>query len=273
MAIQPKNPLATQEEVENLVAFRDDLRPPKVVFGRCAITGEWSGKCATIDLGDICFQEPDTERGVSYDPETGKVDFSVWKPVVFNNQLIVSEMGLKRLLEFVESQENAIPGVTPELVYKWQVSYKNGSALSQFRATESGEEEEVNSAEIDFPEIAQISIVPRIPNSELPTITFVRETGKFYSSGNEIDTMYDGSYVDGAEIVYCRRVAHTWGSVVGPNGLDRQIANMHTTVLQIIGWRVGGLNAVVDKLDTPGCLIAVDERGHWRPFDYTYEHR
>lgn len=263
--------LVTESEADKLVSFRDDLRPPKVVFGRCAITGEW-GKCVTIDLGDICFQAPDTERGVEYDPKTGDVRFTIWKPAVFNNQLTISELGLKRLLEYAESQENPIPGITPELVYKWQVSYRDGSALTQFRM-ENDEEVEVNSQEIVFSEVAQFSLVPRYPGGSLPTFTFVKETGKFFCNGAEIDTMYDGPYFPESELVYCRKVAHTWGSGVGPNGLDRQITNVYTNVLQIFGWRVGGFTAFVEKHDTPGCIIAVDERGNWRPYDYTFEHR
>lgn len=267
-----ENKITPNECVKDLVAFRDDLRPPKSVFGRCAITGEW-GKCVTLDLGDICFQSPDTERGVKYDPETKAVNFTVWNPAVFNNQLTVSEDGLRKLLAFSASQDNPIPGVTPELVYQWQVSYKNGSALAQFRMNDSGDEVEVNSKEIVFGDIAQISLVPRMAQSELSTYTFVQETGKFYSNGVEIDTMYEGPYFPESELVYCRKVAHTWGSSIGPNGLDRQITNAHTSVLQLLGWRVGGFQAFTDKFDTPGCVIAVDERGHWRPYDYTFEHR
>lgn len=263
--------LVTENEADKLVSFRDDLRLPKVVFGRCAITGEW-GKCVTLDLGDICFQAPDTERGVEYDPETGKVNFTIWRPAVFNNQLTVSELGLKRLLEYAESQENPIPGVTPDLVYQWQVSYKNGSALTQFRMDEDSEVE-VNSQDINFGEVSQFSIIPRFPGGSLPTFTFVKESGKFFCDGASIDTMYEGDYFLESELIYCRKVAHTWGSSVGPSGLDRQISNVHTTVLQIFGWRVGGFQAFSQKLDTPGCIIAVDERGNWRPYDYTFEHR
>jgi hypothetical protein len=252
---------AINSNLDQSIEFRDDLRKPKVVFGRCGITGEW-GKCITIDLGDISVQTPDTERGVTIDDETGSAEFKFWKPVIIQNQMTVSELGLRKLLEYMESQDNPIPVLTPELVYKWMVIYDDGSALTQFRIKpDTEDEEEVNSREIDFSRVAQISIVPHF-DPELPTYTFVKETGKIYRAGEEIDLMYDGLYQPEATVVYARKVTHTWGSQA-TNDLSRHITNTHTNVVQLLGWKVGGLQG-----PGPGMIIAIDERGNWRPFDY-----
>jgi hypothetical protein len=257
---------ATQvvDSADKLVEFRDDLRQPKIVFGRCALTGEW-GKCVALDLGDICIQAPDTENGVTKDEETGEFTFEYWKPVTFENQITLSESGLKMILAYAESQDNPIPSISPELLYKWQVSYDDGSALTQYRFNpETSQEEEVNSKEIDFARIAQLTVLPRYPgDTTLPTFTLVKETGKFFKDGSEIDLMYDGAYLPEADIVYARKMTHTWGSQI--NGLDRGITTTHTTVLQLLGWKVGGL-----KGPGPGCIIAIDDRGNWRPWEYEY---
>lgn len=228
---------------EYLRAFRDDLREPKVSFGRCCITGEW-GKVVAIDLGDISINTSDEG------------------PKVFNNQALFSKVGLEKLINYMDSQDNPIPTVTPELVYKWQVSYVDGSAISQFRINpETMEEEETCSKEINFSQVAQFSIVPR--KEGLPTYTFVKETGKIYKNGVELDLNYKAPYIADSEIVYARKVNIVFGSVVQQNSLDRNIQASHSSVLQLIGWKAGGLHG-----SGPGCIIAIDERGHWRPYQY-----
>lgn len=254
-------------EDKKLQAFRDDLREPKVTFGRCAITGEW-GKVAAIDLGDISIDVPDIEEGVVFDETTREVTFTKAKPVVFQNQALFSKQGLEKLMAYVDSQDNPIPAVTPELVYKWQVTYSDGSALSQFRTNvESGEDEEVNSDQIDFERIAQMSIVPNFPAvagaEGLPTFTFVKETGQIYRNGSLFDLMFDGEYHPDSTVIYARKVNMTFGSAMKQASLDRQIMNVHTSVLQLLGWKVGGLHG-----EGPGCIIAIDERGNWRPYQY-----
>lgn len=254
-------------EDKKLQAFRDDLREPKVTFGRCAITGEW-GKVAAIDLGDISIDVPDIEEGVVYDEATKQVNFTKAKPVVFQNQALFSKEGLEKLIAYIDSQDNPIPVTTPELVYKWQVTYSDGSALSQFRTSvESGEDEEINSNQIDFGRIAQVSIVsnfPAVGRAEgLPTFTFVKETGQIYCNGGLFDLMFDGEYRPDSEVIYARKVNMTFGSGMVPGSLDRQIMNVHTSVLQLLGWKVGGLHG-----EGPGCIIAIDERGNWRPYEY-----
>lgn len=250
--------LVEADIVDKLVEFRDDLRPPKVVFGRCSLTGEW-GKCLALDLGDMSIQVPDTERGVEQDPETGEIAFKNWKPVVFQNQATFSEAGLKKVLGYMASQDNPIPGICPDLVYKWQAMYTDGTVLGQFPETE----EEINSNKIEFARVSQFSIVPHYVTEEvLPTYTLVKETGKIYKAGVELDPMYEGIYQPDSEVVYARKVTHTWGSQM-KSGLDRDITNTCTTVLQLIGWKVGGL-----KGSGPGLIIAIDERGNWRPWEY-----
>ena len=253
------------EETGTLQAFRDDLREPKVTFGRCCITGEW-GKVAAIDLGDISIDMPDTENGVEY--TDGHVQFTKARPQVFNNQALFSRNGLLKLMAYIDSQENPIPSVTPELVYKWQVTYTDGSALSQFIVNpETFLEEEINSANIEHSRISQLSVVSNYPSVEraegLATYTFVKESGKFYRNGVELDTMYDNDYQPDSEVIYARKVNMTFGSAMITNSLDRGIQTVHTAVLQLMGWKVGGLHG-----DGPGCIIAVDERGHWRPYEY-----
>ena len=245
-------------DTENLTPFRDDLRQPKVVFGRCILTGEW-GKCVALDLGDMSIQMPDIEKGVELDPETEAVKFNFWKPLVFQNQATFSERGLQLLQDYLASQDSPIPAVTPILVYAWQVMYNDGSALSQFTMVDD-EEVETNSKEIDFDRLVQISLVPRY-TTDLPTYTLDKATGKIFRAGEEIDPMYEGEYVPDSTIVYARKVTHTWGSQVF--NLDREITNTHTTVLQLMGWKVGGL-----KGPGPGLIIAVDDRGNWRPWEY-----
>lgn len=246
-----------QNDTENLTPFRDDLRQPKVVFGRCCLTGEW-GKCIALDLGDMSIQMPDIERGAEL--VDGEIKFNFWKPLVFQNQATFSERGLQLLSAYLASQDSPIPGITPILLYAWQVMYNDGSALGQFSIVDD-EEVEANSNQIAFDRVVQISLVPRGPANDLPTYTLDKATGKIFKAGEEIDPMYEGQYIPASDIVYARKVTHTWGSQVVE--LDREITNTHTTVLQLVGWKVGGL-----KGPGPGLIIAVDDRGNWRPWEY-----
>jgi hypothetical protein len=204
---------------------------------------------------------PDTEKGIEL--VDGEVKFSLWKPLLYKNQATFSEPGLRMLLDYMASQDTPIPGITPVLVYQWQVTYTDGSGLSQFFTNpETGEEDETSSAAIDMSRVAQISLVPR-HTTDLPTYTLVKETGKIYKAGEEIDLMYEGAYDSESTIAYARKVIHTWGSQMATNGLDREITNTHTTVLQLLGWKTGGLTG-----PGPGVIIAVDDRGQWRPWEY-----
>lgn len=255
----------TQEiepKADKLVQFRDDLREPTIAWGRCLVTGEWS-PVVGLDPGDISIECPRTDKGVEYDPVTKEVTFTVWQPQVLEQQVTFSKEGLLKLLAWMDDQTLPVPTITPVLVYKWQVLYNDGNALSQFQYEPGTEQEvEVNSREIDFDRVTQISVLPRDTqgDSVLKGYTFVPETAKFYCNGQEVDVDYEfDHFVPGAKPFYCRKVTHTWGSVIG-NGLSRNIQDAHTTVLQILGWHTynGG----------PCCLISIDERGNWRPWSY-----
>lgn len=252
------------EGTKTLQAFRDDLREPKVTFGRCCVTGEW-GKVIAVDLGDISIIAPDIENGVEYND--GKVTFTKAKPKVFSNQATFSRDGLEKLMSYMDSQENPIPAVTPELVYMWQVTYPDGTGRAQFETNPlTFEQYENNSSVIDHSKIVQLSIIPNRDEpkaAELPTFTFVKDTGKFFKSGEELDTMFDTEYTKDSEVIYARKVNMTFGSAMITNSLDRGIQTVHSSVLQLMGWKVGGLQGA-----GPGCIIAVDERGQWRPYEY-----
>lgn len=238
-------------------------RPAQVVFGRCCITGQW-GKCITIDLGDISINTPNIEEGVEYNPETKEVAFNNWKPVIFQTQATVSEQGLEQMLANLRAQNNPIPSVSPELVYEWQATYEDGSALRQFGVDpETNEPVELNAGHIDFDRVVQMTVLPRY-DGNLPSYSFVRETGKVYKNGEEIDLDYGGTYDPTAPVIYCRKVTQTWGSVMQQDGLNRNIENMANSVLQLIGWKVGGFSEGAG----PGCIIAIDDRGNWRPWEY-----
>lgn len=141
-------------------------------------------------------------------------------------------------------QEIAPTGVamfTPTLVYQWMVTYKDGTGFSQFE-----DEIENNSRDINYDEVAQVNVLPQF-SGMLPGFTFVRETGKFFKAGEEIDPEYPNEYPGPeAPFYYARKVTHTWGDFT------------HTTVLQLLGW----------KTETQRCIIAIDERGNWRPWQY-----
>jgi hypothetical protein len=282
---------APPKEEGAIELFRDDLRTPQIEFGRCAITGQW-GKCVSLDLGDISIDSPDITRGVSLD-DAGQVRFSIWKPTIFNNQITVSEAGLEKLLAWSRNQESPIPSITPDLVYMWSVMYTDGGARSQFETTESGNEVEVNSREIDYSKLSQINLVPHygVGNPDLPTYTYVKESGKIYRNGEELDLQYSGEFMPIADVVYSRKVDHTWGSGMVQNSLSRNISAAHTSVLQLLGWKEGGLQAKPEFLgweegtspvtgvyfsnevfyEPRACIICIDDRGVWRPWQYSAE--
>jgi hypothetical protein len=244
-----------------IVQFRDDLRTPQITWGRCLLTGEF-GPVVGLDPGDIAIDCPNTDKGVEYDPVTKEVRFTVWEPQIIEQQMTLSREGLVKLLAWMDDQTMPVPTITPVLVYKWQVLYTDGSVLSQYQYDPgSGQEVENNSNLIDHSRIGQLSVIPRDGGPEpLPTYTFVPETGKFFKNGQEIDVHYT-EYVHAhkPKAFYARKVTHTWGSIVGES-LSRTIQNAHTTVLQLLGWHTfeGG----------PCCIIAIDERGNFRPWKY-----
>lgn len=247
-------------ELDSLI--RDDLRQPKIVFGRCCVTGEW-GACVALDLGNICVDAPNTEQGVEYDPVTKEVTFTAWKPTVFNTQVTISKEGLTLLMTQLDTQPSPIPSVGHELVYEWHILYTDGSGLGQFRFKDDDSPEELHSGDIDFDRVMQFVLRPRF-DTTLPTFTFIKDTGKVYRNEEELDLDYDGVHHATAPMVYGRKVTHTWGSAMEQHSLNRSMECMSTTVLQLIGWKVGGREGA-----GPGCIIAIDDRGNWRPWEYT----
>lgn len=239
--------------------FRDDLREPTISWGRCAITGEW-GPVVGLDLGDISVEAPMVDKGVLYDPATGDVTFTNWRPVIFEQNLTVSKAGLTKLLDWMENQDLPVPTITPVLLYKWVVMYTDGSTFSQYEIDPGTSlERENNSREIDFSRISQITVCPRETGSELSTYTYDWASNTIYKNGVAIDTEYTGERAPEATAFCKRKVTHTWGSVMGP-GLTREIQNAHTTVLYLLGW--------FTYENGPCCIISVDERGNWRPWMY-----
>lgn len=249
-------PLTETEGVPQ--AWSDNIRQPEVSFGRCALTGQW-GKVVMVDLGDMSIEAPDLTSAVMVD---GEVRFEKWSPVVYNNQMTVSREGLEGLLAYLDSQDNPIPGITPDLIYAWQVSYKNGDGLRQFQY-DGDEEVEINSNQIDKPEVAQLSLVSHFGDAALPVFTFVKSTGLIYRNGALLDLMYDGEYDPEADLIYARKVHHTWGSQMQASSMGRTITNASTSVVQLIGWKQGGFAS-----KGRACIIAVDEQGSWRPWEY-----
>lgn len=249
--VPAKSPQETQ--------FRDDLREPTVGWGRCAITGEW-GPTVALDLGDISVEAPLVDEGVEYDPNTKEVVFTRWRPVIFEQQLTVSRPGLEKLLSWLDDQAMPVPTLTPVLVYQWRVLYTDGSSLSQFECDSGSNDIRENRSDlIDFSRIQQASIVPREPGSDLAGYTYDWPSNVIYRNGLPIDVEYNGDRPEGASVFCRRKVTHTWGSVMG-EGLSRELQNAHTTVLYLIGWHT--------YENGPCCIISVDERGNWRPWQY-----
>lgn len=267
--INQENFLAVREQGERQpVAFRDDLREPAIQFGRCSITGDW-GKVVAVDMGDIAIECPVIDEGVEYDPDSKEVTFTRWRPAIFSSQATFSAEGLRHLLGWMDGKESPVPSIEPVLLYKWVIQYKDGDVLCQFMADEhdAGKELEINSREIQWERgVQQVSVIPRFTNEqELPNFTFVPETGKFYKSGEELDVDYSAPLHPEAQIVYCRKVSHTFASGIG-TGLARTLQSAQTTVLQLIGWHVDGVPGMESTNQNPCCVIAIDDRGNWRPW-------
>lgn len=252
--------------VNDNIDFRDDLRKPQITFGRCGITGDF-GPCIAVDVGEISVEAPDLERGIEKDLETGKYYPTAFKPITFETNFTVSKKGLELLLKALEENDGPVAAITPELIYQWDVLYSNGTRLRQFIINpETMIEEEIKSSEINFDNVIQIDITPRYIDSKLPIYTFVKETGKFYKNGEELNSQlgYLGEYIKDSKLVYARKVLITGYSNVPIGQLTRQFGAM-SSVVQLLGWRQHGLED-----EGAGCIIAIDERGEWRPSLYEY---
>jgi hypothetical protein len=199
----------------------------------------------------------------------GEVQFSQWHPTVFQQQLLVSTEGLKKLLSWADGQDVPIPTITPFLAYAWQLMYKDGSTLTQFWTDpETNEERENLTRDIDWSRVNTFQIVSHYPEEKiLPVYTFVPATGKIYKGDDELDLAYDGIYPDNARPFYGRHNHHSMGSVMIKRSLDRAIQLQKSSILQLLGWITTDLGA------GPGlcCLICVDETGEWRAWEYVKE--
>jgi len=245
--------ITTEPPSEQITGFRRDLRTPKVNFGRCGITGEW-GKVIAVDLGDMVVQAPGYYRdGVWHEPEL----------VTYTNTVTLSKDGLRLLGDALDGSDNPIPAYVPDLKYQWEVAYMDGSAERQFFYSEDGEEEERAFPLGRAAEIKQVSLIDRIglPNG-LPTFTANITEGRFFRNGEEISTGYTGELHPGRTALSVRKSSILFGSQMEGTG-ERNIGMLHASILYVIGWKNG------DWGNTNGScnLIAVDERGAWRPYD------
>jgi len=244
-------------------AFRPGLQTPPIAFGRCCVTGEY-GKVVNVDLGDICIEGPDVDNGVEYDPDTKKVTFTQFKPNIIKALLSISEAGLRLLLAHSEGHGNPVPAITPPSVYAWRVLNADGSVQSQFQHNEAMELVEQHSGVINWENVRQLSVVPKDPaDVDLPTYTLDLPTCRFYKAGVELDVDYGHETGgDGTRGFYARKNTITFGSVVEEN-MSRSVKPIHITVLQLLGW--------VNEPSGKKCVIGIDERGNWRPFEYNPE--
>jgi hypothetical protein len=259
--------LEIEQREGQTVAFRSDLRKPVVAFGRCAVTGEW-GETIGVDMGSISIDVPNTEKGVKIHDD-GRVEFTIWEPRVVEQQLSLSRKGLCMLFEYMRDQESPIPSITPELVYQWCVMDPEGGVTTQFVFDAEGKEHEQASDDQAIMGCRELRLLPHgVDNSVLPQYAYSPEINTFYKNGIPIDTMFDAERPLEASTVFCRQNTITMGSTIKPGSLSRALQLGHVTVLQCIGWCVGGITALNDPT-AKKCMICVDERGNWRPWKYT----
>jgi hypothetical protein len=258
----------------------DDLAPmirqPKIEFGRCAITGQF-GKCVAVDLGSITVDEPNPKAGYHLN-DAGEIEPNAFRPAIFASQVVLSEVGLLRLAAYVAGGESPIPGITPDEVYQWEVQRKDGSAQRQFYHEEAEEKRvtwDLNT--INWDEFLSLTVRPHnMPEGALPFYSYSLVTHDFMRNGvviDDLDYYHDEDLPvpddDEMKVVYFKKVHHTYGTAVHLGSMQRNFTGQHSTVLQVFGWAVGGIEAVIDpEAKTPCCLIGVDERGEWRPYLY-----
>jgi len=240
--------------------FQDNLRPPEVQWGRCCITGEW-GQVIAIDPGDIIINAPNVHEGVEHDGETGKITFTKWDAKIFEANVLFSKAGLELLLQHLNDTSVAPPGVTPELIYNWQVMYDGGEVVPQCEFDEFGNiTQERTKADIDLNKVKQLTLVSyKRPN--LPIYSFNAVTGEFFKNGVLISTDYAQKMPENATPYYARKVVINGSSAIGP-GLSRVVSFANTSVLQLFGWIAPAGQC---------CIIGVDEYGAWRPYKYEGE--
>lgn len=251
--------MEVQQKPNFSTKFREDLRQPKAMFGRCGITGEWA-QCIAVDLGDVSIPYPDMEKA-QFDTAFKRVTFPELIYKSLQIQLMVSKKGLEILSSMLEHQsKNSGVTVTPKLVYQWSVYYNDGETLNQFT-----EEDDIliehTLRDIDFDRVTAIELNPLI--ADLPTYKFNLATGEIRKNDELLDFTYTKHtpFLPGeTEIVLCRQNTILFGST--QEDLERDVEVSNVSTLYLLGWRVGGISAEAGK----GLVIAVDERGYWRPF-------
>lgn len=249
--------LEVPSKPEHVTQPRTDLRPPAVQFGRCLITGEW-GAVVALDLGDLTVNSPITTEGVEFD-QNGQPVFTKWQPHIFETSATFSKQGLEMLLKSLADQDVPVPPIKPPSAYMWQLLMASGAVIPQFSLIPGTEEfEERHTGGINWADVKQISLVP-FEKADLPTFTYNVETDQFYRAGALIDVDYGQERPANALPYAKRHVSITTASAMGA-GLARNVGAANITVNQWIGWETP------DK--TRACIIAVDERGGWRPLSY-----
>ena len=251
-----ENPTPVPTSLEEIL--QANRRMPEVEFGRCAITGEWS-KCITVDLGDMSILHP----GYMKHDSDGSEEWIEPETVVYSNQVTLSTQGLDALKGYLESQDNPIPLILPNLVYQWFVIFRNGESLTQFHYDETGSIPVEEKFPLDrITDIIQVSLQP-IEDTRLPNYSFVWETGLFYCNGQLLDTGYEDVYNPAKALpINTRFNSVMFASAIKPNGLGRFINHAHN-VTYSLGW-IGG---AWDNKEVPRNLIAIDSTGEWREYD------
>lgn len=225
-------------------------------FGRCLVTGEF-GPVVRVKLGEFGYSVPSTEKGVEYDKETGEVNFTVHEPKQFEVEGMFSAEALESMLVALKEGKNPIPEVSPKSPYMWRMLLTDGRTLSQF---DSEGENSFKEVEENWGNVAQVNLVP-FPGEDLPNYTLDVKSGTFFRNGQPIpyeELGYEKEFEGADRGEYFRKVTIVFGSPVDAQTGHREIETSYTSVLQVFGWIKG------DKK----MLIAVDDRGEWREWDY-----
>jgi len=213
-------------------------------------------------MGELSIDSPVVDDGVLYDEETKQVTFTRWRPQVFETQALFSLAGLDILRGMLEDSPSPVPSFKPHLIYAWRFLMASGEMLSQFWSSPETTEELTRSTKgIDMSDVIQVQVCPHYTSEDfLPSYTYNHQDGSFYKAGVQIDLDYEGGpRPPDAQPYYARKVSQTMGSTLMHNSMERGVSLLSSSVLQLVGW-------VVDE--NSRCIISIDERGQWRPYDY-----
>ena len=168
----------------------------------------------------------------------------------------------------MDNQESPVPKITPASVYKWEAFHQDHSLKCQFEFDQETQTEIENRSDtIQFDSLIEMRVVPK-DNPNLATFMYAPNQDTFFRAGSPIDVYFSGIKPDTAVPIYCRDVTITMGSVVNSETMNREVQVAHTTVLQCIGWCEGGIEHISNP-EAKKRIIAIDERGNWRPWRYT----